>query len=549
MAAFLLSASSSRCQKQNPMDISVPAIKIKSRFYMSQPQPNKPNKRIERLCGEASEAWRRQDYEKSISLLELAVHEEPSNPSLHLNLARAHGLRYDYSAVERCIEKALQVSQGRVQILEEAAGICSTFKNLDLMLGYLERASQKKGVSIGALISLADIHLIDDRIDEAAEMVERAARIDRTDPRVLLKEAVLKRRRGQNNEAESQFRDLLTNSAVDDLTRIRAAYALAGILDGAGQYDEAMTALLEAKAIQRTQAAALAAPLQQMQQLNQEMARCITTAILERWHAGAVNLQPPRRIALLAGHPRSGTTLLEQVLDAHSDVISLEETTLIHDEIYRPMARDFPPGAGIFQMLDSAPPSVLCHLRENYFRCAERFLRQAIGNRLLVDKNPGLNVMVPVLVRVFPETKFLVALRDPRDVVMSCFMQALTLTPASSAYLTMDATVNQYANVMDFWRAMLPRMGDRGMYVRYEEMVDDLPTVARSVLGFLGVGFEDNVLKFYEHARTKRVNSPSCAEVRRPLYRTAVGRWRNYEKHLEPYMSRLEPFLKELNYH
>jgi tetratricopeptide (TPR) repeat protein len=518
-------------------------------FYMSQPQPNKPNKRIERLCGEASEAWRRQDYEKSISLLELAVHEEPSNPSLHLNLARAHGLRYDYSAVERCIEKALQVSQGRVQILEEAAGICSTFKNLDLMLGYLERASQKKGVSIGALISLADIHLIDDRIDEAAEMVERAARIDRTDPRVLLKEAVLKRQRGQINEAESQFRDLLANSAVDALTRIRAAYALAGILDGAGQYDEAMTALLEAKAIQRTQAAALAAPLQQMQQLNQEMARCITTAILERWHAGAVNLQPPRRIALLAGHPRSGTTLLEQVLDAHSDVISLEETTLIHDEIYRPMARDFPPGAGIFQMLDSAPPSVLCRLRENYFRCAERFLRQAIGNRLLVDKNPGLNVMVPVLVRVFPETKFLVALRDPRDVVMSCFMQALTLTPASSAYLTMDATVNQYANVMDFWRAMLPRMGDRGMYVRYEEMVDDLPTVARSVLGFLGVGFEDNVLKFYEHARTKRVNSPSCAEVRKPLYRTAVGRWRNYEKHLEPYMSRLEPFLKELDYH
>ncbi len=164
---------------------------------MSQPHPNKPSKAIERLCGEASEAWRRQDYPKSISLLEQAVQKEPSNPSLHLNLARAHGLRYDYSAVERCIEKALQVSQGRVQMLEEAAGICSTYKNLDMMLGYLERASQKKGVSIEALISLADIYVIDDRFDKAAEMVERAARIDRKDPRVLLKEAVLKRQRGQ----------------------------------------------------------------------------------------------------------------------------------------------------------------------------------------------------------------------------------------------------------------------------------------------------------------------------------------------------------------
>src|ERR1035438_1783535 len=122
-------------------------------------------------------------------------------------------------------------------MLEEVAGICSTFKNLDMMLGYLERASQKKGVSIDALISLADIYVIDDRFDEAAEMVERAARIDRKDPRVVLKEAVLKRQRGQINEAESQFRDLLANSAADALTRIRAAYALAGILDGAGHYD------------------------------------------------------------------------------------------------------------------------------------------------------------------------------------------------------------------------------------------------------------------------------------------------------------------------
>jgi len=515
---------------------------------MSQQQTSKPNKEIERLCREASEAWGRQDYQKSIALLELAVQKEPSNPSLHLHLARAHGLRYDYTAVERSIEKALQVSQGRIQVLEEAADICSTFKNLDLMLGYLERASQKKGVSLGALISLADIYVIDNRIEEAAELVERAARMDRKDPRVLLKQAVVKRARGQISEAEPQFRVLLTNTSADALTRIRAAYALAGILDGAGQYEEAMTALLEGKAIQRAQAAMFVAPLQQMQKLNQEMAHSITSAILDRWRGDALRLQPPRRIALLTGHPRSGTTVLEQVLDAHSDAISLEETSLIHDEIYRPMAKDFPPGAGIFQMLDSAPPSVLCHLRDNYFGCAERFLRQAIGSRLLLDKNPGLNVMVPVLVRVFPETKFLVALRDPRDVVMSCFMQALTLTPASSAYLTLGDTVKQYANVMDFWRAMFPRMGGQAMHVRYEEMVDDLPKVARSVLEFLGLGFEDKVLKFDEHARTKRVNSPSYAEVRKPLYRTAVGRWRNYQKYLEPYMSGLQPFLKEWNY-
>ena len=131
------------------------------------------------------------------------------------------------------------------------------------------------------------------------------------------------------------------------------------------------------------------------------------------------------------------------------------------------------------------------------------------ASRLLVDKNPSMNLMIPMVVRVFPEAKFLIALRDPRDVVMSCFMQALPPTPISSAYLSFEGTVNQYANVMGFWLEMLPRMGNQWRYVRYEEMVEDLPAVARSVLEFLGVGFEENVLKFYEHARAKRVTSPS----------------------------------------
>jgi Tfp pilus assembly protein PilF len=515
---------------------------------MSPPHPDQPNEEIQRLCQEAGEAWKRLDYQKCISLLELAVQKEPRNPSLHLNLARAHGLRYDYSAFQRGVENALHVSQDHVRILEEAGRICLAFKNFDMMLDYLEHASKKEGASIIALTSLTDIYLMDNRIDEAAEIVERAARIDRKDPRVLLREAVLKQKRGQISEAESEFCDLLANPAADGLVRVRAAYELAGMLDSAGEYDEAMTVLLEVKAFQRSRAMPLAAQLQYMQNLDKELGRTIITTVLDRWRADAVHLQPPRRLALLTGHPRSGTTLLEQVLDAHSDIISAEETDLIHDEIFQPMTQAFPPGTGIFQILDSASPNTLRHLRESYFRCAEMFLGKTIGSRLLVDKNPGKNLMVSVLLRVFPETKFLIALRDPRDVVMSCFMQSLTLTPASSAYLSLEGTVNQYASTMGFWVEMLPRMGNQWMQVRYEEMIDDLPVVARSALEFLGLEFEDNVLKFFEHARTKRVNSPSSADVRKPLYRTAVGRWKNYEKYLEPYLPGLERFLKEFKY-
>jgi len=515
---------------------------------MSRPQPNKPNPAIQRLYRQAEEAWEQQDYQKSISLIEQAARKEPFNPALLLDLARACGKRYDFSAAERYIEKAVQISKDRAFTLGEAGQICLQFDNTEMAIGCFQRASQKKGVAINTLMTLADLYARDKRLDEAAELVGRAAQLDRKDALVSLEDAVVRRLRGNIPEAEALLRELLANRAAAALVRVRALYELAGILDSAGKYDEAMTALLEAKAIMRPHAGPYAATLQHMQNRAKEMEQTITAAVMDRWRAEADKLRPVRRIALLCGHPRSGTTLLEQVLDAHSDVTSAEETKIMHDDAYLPLIRDFPEGTSVLQALDSVPPSLVAHARENYFRCMELFLRRTIGSRLLVDKNPALNLMIPMVVRVFPETKFLVALRDPRDVVVSCFMQALPLTPISSAYLSLEGTVNQYANVLGFWLEMLPRLGDHWMYVRYEEMVDDLPAVARSVLGFLGVGFEDNVLKFYEHARAKRVKSPSHADVRKPLYRTAVGRWRNYQKFLEPYLPGLERFLKAFNY-
>ncbi len=503
---------------------------------------------MQQLYRQSEEAWARQDYQRSVRHMEEAAHKEPTNPNIHLFLARLHGLRYDYPAAERCIEKALKISPGNVRTIEEASRVCLAFKNLDMMLVHLEAAVNKKGVSIDSVLSLLDIYFLDNRLDEAGELLAKAEKSDPKDPRVLLAQATLKKERGQVPQAEPLLRDILNDTAADAVTRTRAAYRLAALLDQQGRYDDAMGALLEGKAIQRPQAVQMAPSLQNLQLLNRDMVRSLTKPVLDRWRSEAAKVQPVRPLALLAGHPRSGTTLLEQVLDAHSGVITMEETDLLHDEVCQPLIRSFPKGTGILQMLDSAPPSMLAATRENYFHCAEMYLRQPLGNRLLVDKNPGINLLVPLLVRFFPESKFLVALRDPRDVVLSCFMQPLQITPASSAYLSLEGTVLQYANIMGFWLEMFPRLENQFLKVRYEEMVEDLPAVARSTFDFLKIPFEENALKFHEHARKKRVNSPTQADVKKPLYRTAVGRWKNYEKYLEPYLPALDRFLQEFNY-
>ena len=140
---------------------------------MTRPHPSQPNPAIQRLYQEAELAWEQLDYPKSIHLIELATRKDPRNPSLLLDLARAYGRRFDFPAAGRCLEKAVQISGNRAQTLAEAGQVCLQFDKIEMGIAYLERACQKKGVSIGTLTTLVDIYLRDRRIDEAAELLER----------------------------------------------------------------------------------------------------------------------------------------------------------------------------------------------------------------------------------------------------------------------------------------------------------------------------------------------------------------------------------------
>jgi hypothetical protein len=178
----------------------------------------------------------------------------------------------------------------------------------------------------------------------------------------------------------------------------------------------------------------------------------------------------------------------------------------------------------------------------------ELSLGQPIGSRLLLDKNPTRNFLIPAFLRVFPEIKFIVALRDPRDVVLSCFMQPLPFDPFTESGLSLEKTAEDYVFTMSLWRTFAPLMPAPYLQVRYEDMVDDLESVARKTLNFLGVAWDNRVLGFSEHAQKKLVRSPTYADVTQPVYKRARGRWHNYKKYLEPYLDKLEPFAKAFGY-
>jgi hypothetical protein len=305
---------------------------------------------------------------------------------------------------------------------------------------------------------------------------------------------------------------------------------------------------LKAKAAQGQNAEIHSAHLKIMRTRLKNLRDCLNSDIIKRWHKQAEELQPSRRVALLCGHPRSGTTLLEQVIDSHPEIVSAEETEIFHDYAYMPLTRHFPPDEPIISFLESANSQALRQSRENYFRAAELFLGESIGGRLLVDKNPSLTFLMPHFIRIFPEVKFMVASRDPRDVVLSCFMQPLPLNQMASAYLTLEGTVEDYVELMTMYRTVSAQMPNESLEVRYEDMVNDLESVARRVLNFLGVPWDERVLRFHEHAQQKVVRSPTYADVTKPVFKRAVGRWHHYQKYLEPHLEKLAPFVKAFGY-
>jgi hypothetical protein len=331
--------------------------------------------------------------------------------------------------------------------------------------------------------------------------------------------------------------------------RIRGWYELGAILDRQKRFDEAMAAWVQAKSMLRLHAGLQMHELTVIRDRLKQLRESISAKTLQGWFESGAQLEPARRLALLGGHPRSGTTLLEQVLDSHPDIISAEETEIFHDDAYMTLARGLPEDTAMLKVLEAAQAGALRQSRDAYFKAMELSLGKPIRGRLLIDKNPSYTFLIAAMARIFPEIKFLVALRDPRDVVLSCFMQPFVpLGNTTSSFLSLEGAVDEYAALMGMWRTLKPMLKNPCLEVRYEDMVEDLESVARRTLDFLGVPWDTRVLRFDEHARQKTVRSPTYADVAKPVFKTAVGRWRNYGKYLEPQLAGLERFVKEFGY-
>jgi len=172
----------------------------------------------------------------------------------------------------------------------------------------------------------------------------------------------------------------------------------------------------------------------------------------------------------------------------------------------------------------------------------------AIATELLLDKNPSLTAQLHQWLRLFPATKVIIALRDPRDVLISTSFLNVRLNPTSVNFLSLERTARHYADLMDVWLRLRDLGGFDWLESRYEDVVADLATEGRRVTEFLGLIWHPQQAASHEKAKHQFVFAPTYNDVTKPVHNRAIGRWKNYAETLAPVQAQLAPYLRNFRY-
>jgi Flp pilus assembly protein TadD len=258
-----------------------------------------------------------------------------------------------------------------------------------------------------------------------------------------------------------------------------------------------------------------------------------------RWPAFVPPLTDPPAPAFLLGFPRSGTTLLDTMLMGHPNVTVMEEL---------PVLRVVEDAIGHGADLAALDEAAIRRARARYFQAAGDRGGWS-GTTVLVDKMPLHLAKAALIHRLFPDARFLLALRHPCDVVLSCFITAFRLNDAMANFLDLRTAAETYDLVFRYWERCREVLPLDVVTMRYEDVVENTAAALRPAFAHLGLEWRQEALDHRATAAARgHIATASYAQVTEPVYARAAGRWRRYERQLRPVLPILAPWVERFGY-
>jgi tetratricopeptide (TPR) repeat protein len=472
----------------------------------------RPNASVEDLLAGADALWRGFHFSKAVRAFQIAAERAPTSPLPCL-----------------CAAKRLFTIGRFAEALE-----------------FLTTALSRAPRSVSIRRMLAEVLESNGDFSTAEGVIREALDESPGDARAVRAFAHLLRRTGRVDEAVEVLRNHLCSYPADETWRIN--HELAGCLDLQGNYAEALTALSKAKAALQPVAKPLLQQWSARAVRRTEFARCLDTRTLQRWREATSEFSETHRITILAGHPRSGTTLLEQMLGRHSQVITTDETGILRRQFLEAVVLAAPSTRAAFTEVDGFDKLQLEAGRAFYMRATKEHMGEPIGRRMLVEKDPLATWDLGFILRLLPESQIILPLRDPRDVCVSFFFTILPFNADSAPAIDFESTCAAMHLTLCLWKHWKSILPQSWREVRYEQLVQDARGELMQLSGFLSLGFEESMASPARRPAQRGVVAPSYADVTQPLSARSIGRWRNYASWLEPHFALLTPWLREFGY-
>ena len=469
-----------------------------------------------------------------------------------LDRARSCYAQQDLDGANVLYQQVLERDPDNVEALHGLGVIALDVGMLDTAVDLLGIALRIDAENINVKQTLALVHTRQDRFDLAIELYLQVLSRDQTNANVHGELARLLLLSGKMDAALEHFRSAfdhdpsnpknlhgllqLDNQAITpevmktieaqldrvDLSLDRRSsfyFALGAIHDQAGRYDEAFSNYAVAN---------LAKPMsydhEQFTSFVTDTIYTFTPELFKRHeHAGIDSSQP----VFIVGMPRSGTTLVEQILASHSAVHAAGETSDV-ENLVKSLAITADQGASYPRIIDQVSAAEILSMGNT--------LQALMNDRVpadvarVTDKMPVNFLYLGLIALLFPKAHIIHCRRNPLDTCLSCYFQNFSGNhPYASDLQNLGQYYRQYQRLMAHWYDVL---SVRVHTVDYEQLVAEPETTSRGLLNHVGLEWQDSCLQFHRTQRT--VQTASLVQVRRPLYRTSVARWRHYEKYLQP---------------
>jgi tetratricopeptide (TPR) repeat protein len=469
------------------------------------------------------------------TLLQQAVQLAPDFVNAWLDLGRLRKEQDRYEAALQCFDRAIELDARHAQAHYQRASTLTAAAFTQEAIAAFERCLAIKPDHVGARLGLGHVLKAVGRYQDAVTAYHDCIRERPEFGETWWSLANLKTYRF-DDDAVAQMESRVAADGLTAQSEVNFLFAIAKAHEDRRDYERAWDYYRRGNQRQRKE---VSYDPVQTETMNDRIVEVFSRDLLQRL-AGHGNPDPAPIFIL--GLPRSGSTLLEQILASHSAVEGTSELPYL-GRAATSLNRNRSQGLNYPEAVRELPPRHFAALGTQYLEQARMHRRS--GAPHFIDKMPNNFPNIGLLALILPNARIVDARRHPLDACVSCYRQLFAKGQAFTYDLTeIGEYYLQYQRLMDHWAEVLP---GKVLTVQYEDVVHDFEPQVRRLLEFCGLPFEDACLRFHESDRP--VRTPSSEQVRQPIYDRSVGQWRHYEAHLGELLEVLAPLRERYRRH